>query len=232
MNRLLVLLVASLLGTGCVVHDTCDARTVSLGWSSFRLANNDVVSTCAGAGVNAVDVFMDNQSVGSFNCTDGGVNVTGVLNDGNHVFDVEGIDSVSGAVALRDSFTIGNSNCSNPVVDTQPSEGTFDLSYSFTPNNVCNGTSYIWFSIHDDISGDVIAVDDAHGNPKQYQCGGLVTFALASGGYTLQRTEEVTFSGTTPQPSASNCNSAAFTMSGGQQTQVVVSMADTATFCP
>ncbi len=232
MNRLPVLLVASLMATACVSHDTCDARTVSIGWPSFLLANGTVTGSCAAAQIGTIDVFQDSTPVGSFNCTDGGVNVQGVLNDGNHTFDVEGIDSVSGAIALRDSFTVGDSNCTAQAVNTEPSEGTFDLAYSFAPNNVCNGTSFIWFSLQDNISGDTIAIDESHGNPRQYQCGGPITFALASGPYTLQRTEEVVFSGNTPEPSGSNCSSASFNITGAQTTQVQVTMTDTTAFCP
>ncbi len=232
MNRLLVLLVASvsMLGTACNGGSSCDARTVSIAWPSFLLANGTVTSSCAAAGIDSIQVFEDNKGVGTFNCTDGGVNVTGVLNDGDHIFDVEGL--AAGSIALRDSFTLGNSNCSDQVVDAQPAEGTFDLAYSFTPNNVCNGTSFIWFSIHDDISNDIIAIDESHGNPQQYQCGGPITFALAKGPYTLQRTEEVTFSGPTASPSASNCSSAAFNIAGATTTQVQVAMTDTSSFCP
>jgi len=236
MNRLLVLLVASMLGTGCVVSDNnppifCDARTVSVGWSSFRLANNSVVSTCSAAGIGNVQVFMDDQLVTTVACSGGGVNVTGVLNDGNHLFTVEGLDSSTSAIALRDEATVSNSNCDNLVVDTQPSEGTFVLNYSFSPNFCTSATnSYIWFALHDDISNDVIVYDLTH-SPTTYTCGNgstttpvPISFALASGPYTLQRTEEVLYPG--PTQEAGNCNATALTMAGGTQTQVNVAMTD------
>jgi len=233
MNRLLVALVAaSLLGTGCVSSDTCDARTVSIGWPSFLLANGSVVTSCAQAGISTIDVFMDNAGVGTFNCTDGGVNVTGVLNDGDHIFDVEGFDSVSGSLALRDSFTVGNGNCAAQVVNAQPSEGTFVLSYNFNPNLCTSATnSFIWFTIHDDIANETIAFDGSHA-PQTYTCGNgstttpvPISFALASGNYTLQRTEEVLYPAP-PTQEAGNCNATAFDMVGGQQTQLNVPLAD------
>ncbi len=234
MNRLLVLLVASLLGTACVSSSTCDARTVSIGWPSFLLANGTVTSSCGAAQISAIDVFMDgNHPVGTFNCTDGGVNVTGVLNDGNHRFDVEGIDSVSGAIALRDSFTVGTSNCSDQAVNTQPSEGTVELDFSFTDVNQCttDTSSFMWFTIQDDVSGDVITVDSSH-TPTQYTCstghtGDLtplpISFALASGDYTFQRMEEVTIPGNTQE--AGNCSSAPFTITGATKQPVAVALA-------
>lgn len=231
MNRVFVLVVASLLGTGCIVSDTCDARTVSIGWSSFRLANGTVVASCSAAAVSSVSVFLDDTPVTTLACDAGGVNVTGVLNDGTHLFTVEGLDSVSGAIALRDEVAVGNSNCNDQLVDTQPSEGTFVLDFSFTPDFCTSATdSFIWFSIRDDISGDVIAVDQTH-TPQAYTCGNGATttplpisFALASGPYTLQRTEEVVYPG--PATGAGNCNATDFIMAGGNQTPVNVPLAD------
>jgi hypothetical protein len=230
MNRLVLLaLVASILGTGCG-HDTCDARTVAIGWPSFLLADGTATSSCGVALLSTVDVFVDGSSVGSFNCTDGGVNVTGVLNDGNHVFDVEGIDSATGAIALRDSVTVGNSNCTDLLVNTQPSEGTFVLNYSFTPNICTSATnSYIWFTIHDDIANQDIAVDGSN-SPRAYTCGNgsttpvPISFALPSGSYTLHRTEEVLYPGPTQQ--AGNCNATLFAMEGATRTQVNVPLTD------
>lgn len=237
MKRLLVLAALSTVGTGCVVHDTCDARTVSIGWPSFKLASGDTVTTCGDAGVNLVDVFMDGAQVGGqgyhFPCSDRGVNVTGVLNDGNHVFDVEALDG--GNIALRDSFTVGNSNCNDQVVDTQPSESTFTLNYSFSPDNICvSGTdSFIWFRIRDEIANQTIAVDSAN-DPRRYTCGNgtggttpvPISFPLAWGLYTLLGTEEVVYPVPTPA-AAGNCNATPFTIQGGKPgVQVNVGLTD------
>jgi hypothetical protein len=233
MNRLLLVVVtASLMGAGCIVSNTCDTRTVAVGWSSFQLANGTVTSSCATAAVNNVSLYMDDTFVTTQPCSAGGVNVIGVSNDGGHVFTVEALDSSSGSIALRDEVTVGNSDCTDLVVDTQPSEGTFNLAYSFSPVNVCNSPSYIWFSIQDGISGDIIAVDDTHGDPQQYACGAVngITFPLPSGSYTLQRTEEVVFPG--PAISAKNCTPAPFTISGATTSDVGAVMLDSTTFCP
>ncbi len=234
MNRVLVLLVASLLGTACVSGDTCDARTVSIAWPSFLLANGTVTNSCAVAQINTVDVFMDNNLVGSFNCTDGGVNVTGVLNDGDHLFDVEGIDSVSGAIALRDSFTVSNSNCHSPLVNAQPSEGTVQLTFSFSPNTCSSDVnSFMWFTIHDDIANQDITVDSAH-TPQAYSCSTghagdftplPIQFALASGNYTFQRMEEVVYPAP-PVQAAGNCTATAFDITGGTAQPISVGLTD------
>jgi hypothetical protein len=202
---------------------------VSIGWPSFQLANGNVTSSCLTAGVSNVDIFMDDTRVTTVPCGGGGVNVTGVT-DNSHLFTVEALDSGTGNIALRDEVTVTNSDCTDLVVDTQPSEGTFNLAYSFSPVNVCNSPSYIWFSIRDLISGDIIAVDDTHGDPQQYACGVSITFPLPWGSYTLQRTEEVVYPG--PAISAKNCTPAPFTISGATTKDVGAVMLDSTTFCP
>jgi hypothetical protein len=233
MKRLVVLSVASMVAAGCTTHDTCDARTVSIGWPQFLLADGSQPTSCSGAGIGDVDVFMDDQPVATIPCTDGGVNVTGVLNDKDHLFTVEGIDSSTGAIALRAEVNVAPSNCSSPLVNTQPSEGIVELDYSFTPNScISDVNSYIWFSIKDNISGDVITVDGTH-SPQQYHCGSgrvgeftplPIQFALASGIYSFQRMEEVLYPG--PVPTAGNCNSADFTITGATNQPVAVALAN------
>lgn len=230
MNRLFVLLAASTLGTGCVVSDTCDFRTVSIGWPSFALANGSITTSCATAGIDTVDVFMDSDFVGNLDCTAGGVNVVDVP-AGSHTFTVEALDGST--IALRDEFGIGGSGCGTVLRDTQPGEGTFELAYSFTPVNECTpGGSYIWFSLRDDVLGEVVvAVDETSANPGLYLCGDDIRFALPNGPYTLLRTEEATFNGTY-HAAAVNCSAKAFDIFSGTDSIVSAAMADSAAFCP
>jgi hypothetical protein len=232
MNRFAVLLAAvGALSWGCGGGGSSAhcARTVSIGWPSFLLANN-VPTGCAGAGVINVEVFVDGTSVGTFPCSDGGVDVTGV--DRARTFTVEGLDG-AGTIVLRDDVTAGGT-CTNVLVNTQPAEGTFTLEYTFTPVNECSSTSsVIWFALKDNISGDVIAVDESH-NPDTYACGAVagISFPLASGDYTLLRTEEAVFSSAAWHATGANCNTAGFTVPRAQEVAVQVAMADSTLLCP
>jgi len=245
MSRLFLTLTASAawaMSTGCVVSDVCDpysdagcpgpcdSRMVAVGWPSFLLADHSVTSSCAAAQVSTVDVYMDDQPVTSLPCSAGGVNVTDVPNNGAHRFTVEALDSNTATIALRDEQTVDNSGCADLVLNTQPSEGTLVLNYSFTPDLCTSATSsYIWFTIHDDIANQAIAVDGGH-TPQAWTCGNGTTtpvpisFPLASGPYTLQRTEEVLYPG--PAQQAGNCSSTGFDVSGATQTQVNVPLTD------
>jgi hypothetical protein len=231
MNRLIALLAVSTLGTGCVVSDTCDFRTVSIGWPSFALANGSVTTSCAAAGVDTVNVYMDSDFVGNLACTTGGVNVVDVP-AGSHIFTVEGLDG--GTIVLRDEFGIGGNGCGTVLRDTQPGEGTFELAYSFTPVNECTpGGSYIWFSLRDDVLGEVVvAVDETSADPELYLCSEVIRFALPNGPYTLLRTEEAVVSGPTYLAAAVNCSAKAFDIFSGTDSIVSAAMADSAAFCP
>jgi hypothetical protein len=229
MNRFAVLLVAAgALSTGCGGGGSSNhcARTVSIGWPNFLLESG-AVQGCNLAGVTTVEVFVDGTSVGKFPCSNGGVDVTGV--DSARTFTVEGLDG-AGTIILRDEVTAGGT-CANVLVNTQPAEGTFTLDYHFTPTDVCTTGSVIWFALKDNISGDVIAVDESH-NPNTYACGVGISFPLASGDYTLLRTEEAVFSAAAWHATGTNCNSAPFTVPRAQEVAVQVSMANSTSFCP
>jgi len=231
MNRLFLLLAASVLGTGCM--DICDARTVSVGWPSFQLADGTVTSSCTQAHVSTVNIYLDGQAVTSLPCDSGGVDVDGVPNDGDHLFTVEAIDTTTGGITFRDQVDVSDSNCRNLLEDTQPSQGTFVLNFSLSPNLCASATdSYIWFTIMDDIANQTIAVDGSD-TPQAWPCGGgtsttpvAPSFPLASGSYTLERTEEVLYSSSTPTELAGNCSAADFDMSGATQTEVDAPLTD------
>jgi hypothetical protein len=230
MKRLFVLLAVSTMGTGCVVSDTCDFRTVSIGWPSFELADGGVTTSCLTAGVNSVDVYMDGDLVGNLACTAGGVNVLDVP-AGSHTFTVEALDGST--IVLRDEFSTSGNGCGTLVVDTQPAEGTFELAYSFTPSNVCTtGGSYIWFAVRDDVLGQVTAgVDENSSDPSFYLCGDTIRFALPKGPYTLLRAEEATYNGTY-HAAAVNCSPKAFDIFAATKSVVATALADSASFCP
>lgn len=233
MRRLALLLAASVLGTGCIVttDDTCAYRTVSVDWQSFLLADGGTTTSCTTAGVRWVDVYMDDALVDRFDCTDRGVSVVDVP-AGTHRFTVEGID-LGGNIVLRAERSAFGSPCGEQFLPTQPAEGIVTLDYAFVPANVCTeGGSYMWFSIQDEILGVVTAVADESANTTRYACGNAISFAMPAGPYTLQRIEEVVWSGTDYLPTASNCGAAAFDVGGAQESIVVVDLSDTNSFCP
>jgi hypothetical protein len=234
MNRLTVLLAAALLGTGCIDED-CDTSTVSIGWDSFLLADGTQTTSCSVAGVSSVDVFMDNQPVGNFDCADGGVSVTGVP-DGTHLFTIEGLDA-SSFIILRDEISVSASGCGEQLFSVRPAEGSVDLAYSFTPVNQCAADpSYLWFSIFDQIVGDVtVRIDDSSStqDKTRYICPEAIIFPMPAGSYTLQWIEErvVTSPGVFSVTGA-NCQDADFAVSGGSTSTVNVSLPDASTPCP
>ncbi|BDG04319.1 hypothetical protein [Anaeromyxobacter oryzae] len=232
MRRLALLLAASVLGTGCIVtNDTCNSRTVSVGWPSFLLANGVETTSCSAAGVRFVDVFMDDAPVGEFDCTQGGVSVLDVPS-GSHRFTVEGLDPAK-TILLRDEPTVSGSGCGEQFVNSRPAEGTVTLDYTFTPTNVCTaGGSYIWFSMFDQIANTVAAVADETANTTAYVCGTPISFPMPVGPFTLQRVEEVVPSAGAYVPTATNCTATSFSVNAATESVLAVALVDGNTFCP
>lgn len=226
MNRLAVLAaaLATLGGTGCVVKE-CD-RVVRVGWSSF-LDQDKRTGGCSLLGVTDVEVWVDGRSQGKFSCSAGFADIP--VSHGDRDFVVEGL-APDGSILVRDGF-ISYATCADQLVDTQPSEGAFVLDYHFTPNDVCTPGSVIWFALRDEISNDIIAADEST-TPSRYACGDRIGFPLASGDYTLLRTEEAVASHGAWLITGTDCRNAAFTMAGGKQTTVSASMIDSSAACP
>lgn len=210
MNRLLIVVAAGLLGTGCVSHDTCDVRTVHVRWDSFQLADGSKSNSCSTASVrfdplvDSVDVFLDGQPVAAnvFPCTWYGVDIDGV-GSGSHELIVEGLD-VHKSIVLRDwvAFTASDS-CGDLRVDTQPAEGFVDVAYDFYSGsqlanpNACTANSVIAFSIT-----DTVASTPAYPDGSSVSCSDTRAslIPLAYGSYQLNWLQEV--QGSTVQSSA------------------------------
>ena len=237
MRRLALLLAASLMGTGCVVSDDsthatpCYPSTITARWPSFLLANGAVTTSCATAGVAGVDVYLNGGLVQRVSCGAGGLTIT-TPPAGSSVLTIEGVDS-AGTILLRDELNVTPGACGDVIVDAQPAEGTLELAYSFTPTDVCTaGGSYMWFSVYDEIVGDVTAVADETANTTRYVCGDLIRFPMPAGPYRLLRTEEVVPSGGTYLASAVNCNQTSFSVGRASDAIVNVALADSSTLCP
>ncbi len=245
MKRLLVLSVASMLGAGCSVHDTCDARTVAVGWPSFLEADNTTTSHCSDLGLATVDVWMDFTGfVGTFNCTDGGVNVTQVTNT-DHTFTVEARDT-NHNIIVRDEVTVSPSNCSDVLVNTQPAEGFVDIQYDFydgstplpAPQDVCVAGSHLWLQITDHIANEVAYLYSAANASQAPACESsqrtlslrLPWGAGSQNAYTLDWMEE--HAGASNTLTASNCASGGFGIGRAQVTTVAEALNVTApTLC-
>lgn len=244
MRRLALLLATSVLGAGCTVSTDDDGysycvdadRTITVEWPSFRLANG-ALAGCRDAGVAYVDIYMNDQRVngpagGGWNCADGGATITYVPM-GNHLVTVEGIASDGATILLRDERTVTPYECGDTLVGMQPSEGTFELAYYFTPVNTCNAGSYMFFSVYDTIAGTIAAqVDEASANPFVYACGAPIQFLLPTGSFSLTRTEESVYSGGAWIPSAANCSATSFGIDPAALSVLEVPLVDSASFCP
>ncbi len=198
MNRLLALVAVAALGTGCVVEETCEVRTVVISWPDFHRADGRVVG-CSAAGVTDVRVWMDGYQVldgagnGDFPCGAGGLEVFDVF-AGVHDWSVEGIDS-SDRIVNRATFSTSGDGCGTLFERTRPAQGSVDLRYQFyssgTPlqNQECLG-DFLWLSIYDAIAKDFAALSDLDTFPQAYGCGGDFVLDLPVGSYVLDWMEE------------------------------------------
>ncbi len=194
MYRLLALaVVVSTLATGC--EETCDVRTVSVGWPTFNRADGVVTSSCSTAGASFIDVFIDGQFVTREDCTFGFVDIS--VFSGHHVWTVEGLNRQN-QIVLRDSFVTDGDHCGTLFVDTQPAAGLVDLQYLFfqggaplpQPQQVCAPDSLLWLSIFDQTANDLAVLVDRNSSPTAFPCGGPLVLPLPIGDFTLDFMEE------------------------------------------
>lgn len=229
---------ATLLGTGCGVQHSppppCNPSAV-IDWPSFLLANNTTTASCGTAGVTFVDVFANGVQVGHFACT-GPAGTVG-LAAGSNLVTVEGVDG-AGTILYRDQFTVDAATCGpQGTFDAQPSEGIVEVSYHFSPSDVCfsPGPSFVWIRVQDDLAG-VIAADSASAPETSDTCGidFPLRFRLATGSYTLLSTEEVIRGASAGSYVAvgRNCVPAGFTVGAATTTSVAPVLVDTNAFCP
>ncbi len=198
MNRLLAVVAVAALGTGCVVEETCDVRTVVISWPDFHRADGQIVG-CGAAGVTDVRVWMDGYQVldgarnGDFPCGAGGLEVFDVF-AGGHDWSVEGIDS-SDRIVTRDTFSTAGDGCGALFQRTRPAQGRVDLRYQFYSGGAplqdqqCVG-DFLWLSIYDVLASDFAALSDLGQFPRAYTCGGDFVLDLPVGTYVLDWMEE------------------------------------------
>lgn len=196
MNRLALVLAATVLGSGCFSSaDSCDP-SLDIAWD-FTGADDTVYPTCFDAGVNYVDVFVDGADGLRFPCT---TNTSGVIpiRPGVRVVTVEGVSAASqtdpGVIVFRDEFDVEIAGCGRAVMDAFPSEQYIQLAYSF-PACAAN-PSYIWYSLTDLVAGvtaSEISSLSSPGDRRLYDCnqGEDPFFAVPAGSYQLEWIQEV-----------------------------------------
>jgi hypothetical protein len=235
MNRLLALAVVASLGTGCVVSDTCDVRTVRFTWNSFLRADGSVTSSCAAASLGAdptaaaLDVFLDSTYVGSAFCNGGFLDVGGV-GVGGHDVTIEARDA-NDFIILRDQFTFqAPSACGDLLEDSQPAEGYASVSYHFYAGSVpaspdaCVSGSNLFFNVTDTLPVPPVP---AYQNSST-ACTPSKNFLLplAAGTYSFDWMQEQVLNNL----ESSACSSSQFSPSkslsinGGQTTPITVAM--------
>jgi hypothetical protein len=222
MKRLAPVLAAAVLGTGCIMVDDndCSSSSVTLEWD-FQRFDGSAPTGCLGAGVDAVDVWVDGQFVDTYACNDGGATVFGI-GSGTHDVTVEGVDLAAGRIAYRDQRTFSASGCGNQLVRVRPAEGTVNLNYSDVG---CTSTAcYLWFNVHDDVADTIAAVigDTSPFAVKTlYAYPDDVVLRLPVGLYTLDWMEQVTsaFLG-----QAITCSASSFDVASATLTTVPVTL--------
>lgn len=244
MNRLALLLAASVLGTGCIVSNDCTTREVDVVWANSFDDSGATGRGCASAGVTRVDVFVNDspQPVASVPCTDGGATLS-FASGGNYQLTTEGVDG-AGVIQYRDDRTISSSTCGIQQVDVRPSAGTVNLNYAFNSGTSCfSANSYMWFGVFDTIARTVAAkVDETSAIPTQFACGPDVAFSIPSGAlqvpsgwYRLDFMQEVEHTASVQTPfveRARSCTVPVFNIAPQQTTTVDVTLYDTGTVCP
>ncbi len=196
MKRSLIALVAvSMLGTGCIVHDTCDSHTVWIEWTGFTRAVSGGYQTTVGTCFSdfaEMHVFVDSDTSGfTAPCSDGSIPFT--LPTGSHRAIVEAVDT-AGTPLARDevSFYVSDS-CSDQTVNTYPGESVVTLDYT-VPAGTCSG-SFLWFKVDDALAGPIAEVDEKSSlsDQERYHCGDPIQIILPAGDLSLDRIEQVTF---------------------------------------
>jgi hypothetical protein len=180
MKRLALALAAAVLGAGCYDHPCAPFATIT--WD-FHTADGATGVSCANAGVQRVDAWVNDGYVASFGC--GLTSGTVPLVQGPNLVTVEGIDAL-GRIAYRDEFSTTASSCgAQGRLDSHPAEGQVNLLYSAaSPPPCAGGPCYVWFSVFDDIAGQPAATVDPTTVPTAFPYASPLVIKLPVGPYT------------------------------------------------
>jgi hypothetical protein len=229
--KALALVLAAVLGSGCVFVDDDCTGTVSLEWD-FRLANGNVPAgtisqICAAAGVAFVDVYLNGQFAGGFSCLEAGATIVDIP-EGRYLFTVEGVDA-SELIRYRHEFEV-DSRCGDQLLAVRPAAGFVDLNYSL-PGGVCaTSPTFMHYDIRDEITGRLVPTAQSL---TPTTCPQDIVPALPAGTYTLEWMEErsssnLSFSAVLGR----DCTFRGFDVAGGQLTEVPVGIVSAEVACP
>jgi hypothetical protein len=222
--RLFALAAAAVLGSGCVINNTCDDQALAITWS-FRTIDGLSNQSCAAVGVTAVDVWMNGTYVDRFACSQGGATIVN-LAQGTYDVTVEGIAADGVTIINRDQFAASVGSCGTSTYAARPGEGWLRVDYSISPVNTCGG-GYIWYSVFDEVAGQVIsAIGDTSSSLDKtlFFCPAEVRFPVPYGTYTLDWIQEVASPTTTPTALHQQCSPTTVNVNGPGITALAVVM--------
>jgi hypothetical protein len=180
MKRIALLVATVLSGAGCVV-DTCDPETLKVTWSFGG-------ASCATAGVNNVDVYVDGAVVANaVPCTDYGGTVAN-LGSGYHDVIVEGFNGSS--IVSRDWATVNVASCGQTRFDALPGNGVIE----FLPTTCSAAGHFLTYDLWDDTRPTSYRIDadlPGTGWSALYTCGVGYSVNVPFGYYSLRGMEEV-----------------------------------------
>ena len=229
---------AALSATGCVVATPCTPPTVTISWLFDDAAGNvGLLCNQVGlqfGGVATVDVWSGNVLLASaVPCQQYAVTLPGLAPNSTQLLTVEGIAPDGTTIVDRAQFTATTVACGDMPYAIDPGEGYVGIDYSFSPSGGCGAAgSSMWFSVEDDVAGNVIASATSAASATRYACGvadasgHLIDFSLPLGSYTLSWIEEVAGAGTaSPVVVNENCAGPGFAINGPGWTEVPVVLA-------
>lgn len=215
MNRALLLLPFAAIASGCYVAPPCDP-VVNVYWT-FTVPGLNGVQTCAQAGVDTVDVFVDGGLVDTVPCSGpsaDGIQLVG-FGQGTRLLQLDVYSGgVNGIRRYQLDANIRFDGCTSSydvVADGLP--GDLDLTYLFDPPvSSCLPNSFAWYQLRDAGNGNF----DVPPIASSYPCGPEVIgpLNLPAGVYTLSRFEVGQVSGNSWTPDYNLCAPRTFVHAG------------------
>ncbi len=211
MNRALLLLPMAALASGCYVAPPCDP-VANVYWT-FTVPGLNGLMSCAEAGVNSVDVFVDGALVDTVPCQGPAADGIQLVGFGNGTRLLQ-LDVYSGNTR-RYQFdgNISFDGCTSGFdVVASGVAGDLDLTYLFQPAQDCLAGSYAWYQLRDSAGGnfDVAPISTLNACGVQP----IGPLGLPAGVYTLSRFEVGVISGATWTPDYNACAPQSFIHAG------------------
>lgn len=211
MNRALLLLPMAALASGCYVAPPCDP-VANVYWT-FTVPGLNGLMSCAEAGVNSVDVFVDGALVDTVPCQGpaaDGIQLVG-FGPGTRLLQLDVYDGNTRRYQFDGNIAFDGCTSGYDVVASGVA-GDMDLTYLFLPAQSCLPNSYAWFQLRDSAGGNFDVAPISTLNACGPQVIGPV--ALPAGVYTLSKLEVGVISGNSWTPDYNNCSPQTFLHAG------------------